>query len=130
MKTILIADDDIITRKVLKTMCRNLGYKVLESSDGKKALETLRKKRVEIVISDWIMPGVNGLALCERIHATGPKRAPFVFLITGKKKGLRNYAEALAAGADDFLYKPVDFFVFRNQLRAAEETMAEAGAGR
>jgi len=124
MKTILVADDDVITRKVLKTMCQSLGYKVLESADGKKALQTIRKKRVEIVISDWIMPNLSGISLCEQIRSGGPKEAPFVFLITGKKKGLRNYAQALAAGADDFLYKPVDFYVFRNQLRAAEEAMA------
>lgn len=124
MRTILVADDDVITRKVLKTMCQSLGYKVLESSNGKKALETVRRQPVEIVISDWIMPELDGVALCERLHAGESKPPPFVFLITGKKKGLRHYALALAAGADDFLYKPVDFFVFRNQLRAAEEALA------
>ena len=128
MKTILIADDDVITRKVLKTMCQNLGYKVLESADGKKALQTVRKNGVDIVISDWIMPELNGLSLCEKIRSGGSQRSPYLFLISGKKKGLRNYAEALAAGADDFLYKPVDFFVFRNQLRAAEEAMAGSTA--
>jgi CheY-like chemotaxis protein len=124
MRTILVADDDEVTRKVLKTMCQSLGYKVIESADGQKALETLRRKHVEIVISDWIMPELSGVSLCEKIRSEKSESPPFVFLITGKKKGLRNYAEALAAGADDFLYKPVDFFVFRNQLRAAEEALA------
>ena len=127
MKTILVADDDMVTRKVLKSMCQSLGYKVLESADGKTALKTLRRRHVDVVISDWIMPEMDGLSLCEKLRAERPDAHPFVFLITARKKGLRHYAEALAAGADDFLYKPVDFFVFRNQLRAAEEAAGGAG---
>jgi CheY-like chemotaxis protein len=126
MRTILVADDDVITRKVVKGMCESLGYRVIESPNGQRALDTLRRHPVEIVITDWLMPGLDGLSLCEKLHA-GDKPSPFVFLITGKKKGLKNYAEALGAGADDFLYKPVDFFVFRNQLRAAEEALAGGG---
>jgi CheY-like chemotaxis protein len=128
MKTILIADDDIITRKVLKSMCEGLGYKVLECVNGKKAMETLKKHHVDILVTDWIMPEMSGVDLCEKLHEDPSRRSPFVFLITGKKKGLRNYADALAAGADDFLYKPVDYFVFRNQLRAAEEALSRPSA--
>jgi sigma-B regulation protein RsbU (phosphoserine phosphatase) len=128
MKTVLVADDDVITRKVVKSMCRSLGYRVLERADGRKALSALKRGRVDIVISDWIMPEVNGLSLCEQLHVDPSKPAPYVLLMTAKKKGLKNYAEALAAGADDFLYKPVDFFVFRNQLRSAEEALAKQPA--
>ena len=124
MKTILIADDDVITRKIVKSLCDSLGYRVLESSNGRRALQTLRRENVDILVTDWIMPELSGLSLCREIRSEGARSTPFVFLMTAKKKGLKNYAEALAAGADDFLYKPVDAYVFRNQLRAAEEILA------
>jgi CheY-like chemotaxis protein len=123
MKTILVADDDIISRKVVKSVCESLGYKVLESDNGEKALKTIREKHVDILVSDWIMPKMDGLSLCEKVRGETGEASPFIFLITGKKKGLKNYANALASGADDFLYKPVDAFVFRNQLQAAEKTL-------
>ena len=127
MKTILIADDDVVTRKVVRTMCEGLGHRVIEAVNGQEALDTARHRHVDIVITDWIMPERDGVSLCEALHAGENARPPYVFLITGKKKGLKNYAEALGHGADDFLYKPVDFFVFRHQLKAAEESI---GTGR
>ena len=127
MKTILVADDDVITRKIVKNMCRSLGYNVLETDDGEKALKMMKRKRVEILISDWIMPNMDGLSLCEKVRGESAA-APFIFLMTGKKKGLRNYAEAMEAGANDFLYKPVDFHVFRNQLQVAEEMLIQEGS--
>lgn len=126
MKTILIVDDDIVSRKVMKNICERLGYHVLESDNGEKALKIMKKKKVEILISDWIMPKLDGVTLCARVRANSAGASPFVFLITGKKKGLSNYAEAMNAGADDFVYKPVDFYVFRNQLQVAERALALA----
>lgn len=123
MKTILIVDDDVVSRKMMKTVCQSLGYRVIESEDGKQALKVLKRRKVEILISDWIMPKVDGLALCEQLRKKAG-RHPFVFLVTGKKKGLHNYTEAMDAGVDDLVYKPVDFYVFRNQLQVAERALA------
>ncbi len=124
MKTILIADDDVVSRKILKQICQKLGYNVIECENGEKALGVFRKKNIQILISDWMMPNMDGISLCEKIRNGLERDDAFIFLITGKKKGLKHYTKALAAGVDDFLYKPVDFYVFRNQLRVAEKILA------
>ena len=126
MKTVLVIDDDIVSRKVMKNVCESLGYRVVECDNGEKGWRVLKKQKVDIVISDWIMPALDGLSLCERIRDEERPDKPFVFMITGKKKGLGDFAHARDAGADDFVYKPVDYYVFRNQLRAAEEALCKA----
>lgn len=125
MNTILIADDDIVTRKLIKTVCENLGYKVIECDNGQAALKAIKRRRVHILITDWIMPKLDGLTLCEEVRKKSGHPL-FVFLLTGKKKGLNNYTQAMKAGANDFIYKPVDYFVIRNQLQIAERELAMA----
>ncbi len=126
MKTILVVDDDVVSRKLMKTVCENLGYNVIETDDGEKALNMLKKRHVEFVVSDWLMPKMSGIELCEKIRRDTECKQPFIFLVTGKKKGLHNFDDAYRAGVDDLVYKPVDFFVFRNQLHAAEKSQAAA----
>jgi sigma-B regulation protein RsbU (phosphoserine phosphatase) len=71
------------------------------------------------MISDWMMPVMDGVSLCQKVREQTEIPRPFFFLITGKKKGLSNFSEALEAGVDDVIYKPVDFYVFKNQLQMA-----------
>jgi DNA-binding response OmpR family regulator len=120
---ILIADDDAVSRKLIKNICVRLGYTVNEAHDGMKAWETYIRNPSRIVVSDWVMPGLDGLDLCQNIRKDKRPNYAFFFLITGKKTSLQNYTEAMEAGVDDFLYKPVDFHVFRNQLRMAERVL-------
>jgi DNA-binding response OmpR family regulator len=73
-----------------------------------------------IVVSDWVMPDIDGLELCRRVRAR--KDAPYVYfiLLTGKRISPGDYAEAMNEGVDDFLTKPLDIDALRTRLRVAE----------
>lgn len=113
----------------MKSICTKLGYTVTAVSDGAEALEEYRKRPTSIIISDWIMPLVDGLSLCERIRKMPiHDMRPFFFLVTGRRKTLSDYAQARDQGVDDFIYKPLDFHVFRNQLKVAERVLHSMAA--
>ena len=120
---VLIVDDDVISRKLMRSSCTNLGYKVVEASNGAQAWDAFQRYPIRIVISDWIMPGMDGLELCRKIRNSPASDYTFFFLVTGKKTGLEDYVTARGIGADDFIYKPVDFHVLRNQLEMAERML-------
>lgn len=120
---ILIVDDDVISRKVMRSSCVNLGYKVVEAENGMEAWDAFQKYPIRIIISDWMMPGMDGLELCQRVRKSSAADYTFFFLVTGKKTSLEDFVTARGVGADDFIYKPVDFHVLRNQLEVAERML-------
>lgn len=120
---VLIVDDDVISRKILKATCLTLGCRVVEATDGKEAWELFNRYPVQIVISDWIMPEMDGLTLCQKIRHCSKGDYVFFFIITGKKTALEDFSKAREAGADDFIFKPIDYHVFRNQLAVAERML-------
>ncbi len=73
---ILIADDDIFSRKLLKDALRRLGHEVIEVDDGQKAWEHWQKEHMPLLISDWVMPEMDGLTLSRNIRATSQSRMP------------------------------------------------------
>ncbi len=121
---ILIVDDNAVSRKVMKAMCSRLGYKVVEARNGAEGWDLFNKYPVRIIISDWMMPSLTGIDLCKKIRASQHSDYTFFFLITGKKTSLDDFATARAAGADDFVYKPLDFYVLRNQIGMAERMLS------
>jgi DNA-binding response OmpR family regulator len=120
---ILIVDDDAVSRKLMRASCVNLGHKVVEASNGMEAWDAFLRYPIRIIISDWMMPGMDGLELCQKIRKSPASDYTFFFLITGKKTGLDDFVTARGVGADDFIYKPVDFHVLRNQLEVAERML-------
>jgi len=121
---ILIVDDNAVSRKVMKAMCSRLGYKVVEARNGEEGWDLFNKYPVRIIISDWMMPEMNGVDLCKKVRASQHSDYTFFFLITGKKTSLDDFATARSAGADDFVYKPLDFYVLRNQINMAERMLS------
>ncbi len=120
---ILIVDDDVVSRKLMRSSCSNLGYKVVEASNGKDAWAAFQKYPIRIVISDWMMPEMDGLELCQKVRSSAASDYTFFFLVTGKKTSLEDFVTARGIGADDFIYKPVDFHVLRNQLEMADRML-------
>lgn len=107
---VLIAEDDAVSRMILKRAVEKLGHECIAASDGLEAWETyLANPEVDVIISDWMMPGLDGLALCEKVRGYEGKRDgyPFFVFLTalGDKKHL---LEGMQAGADDYLSKPLD----------------------
>jgi len=110
---ILIAEDDPISRRLLESFLNNWGYDVLITSDGGAAWEAMQNPDApSLVISDWMMPNMNGLELCGNIRAMKKSRYTYFIILTTKAEK-EDVIEGLQAGADDFLIKPFD----RNELR-------------
>lgn len=105
---ILIAEDDAVSRLILQRAVEKLGHECLAAEDGEKAWRLYEEKPdVDIIISDWMMPNVDGLELCRRVRsAERDGYTYFIFLTAlGDKKHLTMGFEA---GADDYLSKPLD----------------------
>lgn len=117
---VLVAEDDGTSRALLKGALGKLGYDVVDAVNGATAWAELRRTGARIVVSDWVMPDIDGLELCRRVRAR--KSAPYVYfiLLTGKMLGPARYAEAMEQGVDDFLTKPLDLDALRVRLRVAE----------
>jgi signal transduction histidine kinase len=111
---VLIAEDEAVTRAILQRTVEKFGHEVLVAGDGEEALKLYRETpEVDVVISDWMMPGVDGLEFCRRLREE--KRdgyTYFIFLTTLSDKA--HLLEGLQAGADDYLTKPLD----RDELQA------------
>jgi two-component system cell cycle response regulator len=105
---ILIAEDDPVSRRVLEANLVEWGYDVMIASDGSEAWELLQKPGApNLVISDWMMPHMDGLELCRRIRQM--EKSGYIYFIILTAKGRKeDIIEGLEAGADDFLIKPFD----------------------
>jgi signal transduction histidine kinase len=111
---ILIAEDEIISRKILQRAVEKFGHECLAAADGLEAWELfLETVEVDVVISDWMMPGIDGLEFCRRLREE--KRDEYTYFIFLTALGDKAHLlEGLRAGADDYLAKPLD----RDELQA------------
>lgn len=119
---ILIADDDESIRKLLTTILKNLGHSVIIASDGIEAWKILEKVQIRVIISDWIMPNMNGLELCKKIRAVNLPYYVYIILLTSKDSKL-DLIEGFEAGADEFLSKPFNIGEFKARLKATERIL-------
>lgn len=102
---ILIVDDEPVSRRMLATAVARMGYDVASASDGLEAWDVLRAEQIGLVVTDWMMPGMDGLELVRRIRGGELGRYVYVILLTSRSES-SDAAEALDAGADDFIGKP------------------------
>ena len=101
-------------RKILKNWLESWGYRVTLAEDGEKAWNLLQQEtQPELLILDWIMPGVDGAEICHRLRARQNTTYQYILLVTAKD-GSADVVAGLEAGADDYLKKPFD----RHELRA------------
>ena len=120
---VLIAEDDRASSLLLRTLLEGLGHEVVTAANGAEAVEQLtRKDDLQVVISDWIMPLMDGIALCRHIRARAHTRYVYVILVTARR-GRQKYLQALDAGADDFIRKPIDAEELGARLRVAERIL-------
>lgn len=112
---VLIADDDQPTRLLLRAAIKQWGYELVEASDGEEAWNSLQAPNApRLLILDWLMPKLDGLALCSRIKKEMPYH-PYIILLT-QLGGTTNIVKALEAGADEFLSKPFNMAELRSRL--------------
>ena len=105
LTTVLIADDDKVTLNVLNDALTRAGYDVITATDGDQAWKKLQQSPAQLAVLDWLMPGMEGIEICQRA-AKEPKLANRYFiLLTGKDK-TDDLVEGLQSGASDYLRKP------------------------
>ncbi len=103
MITILIVDDD---QKLLKMLRRTLAYEgfhVVTAADGHEALEQIRTHRPDVIVLDWLMPGLTGIQVTERLRAAHDET---MILMLTARDAIEDRVEGLESGADDYLVKP------------------------
>lgn len=110
---ILIAEDDPVSRELLRYSLTEMGHAVTTVADGRAGWEAFQESPAEVVITDWMMPEMDGPTLCRHIRAVKSRHYVYVVFLT-VVNGKTRYLEAMAAGADDFLSKPLD----REQMSA------------
>jgi len=120
---VLVVDDSRAQRRMLGVQLARWGYEVAEASTGDEALALAGAQEFDIVLSDWVMPGMTGLELCRAFRAM-PRAAYGYFIILTSKSGRAEVAAGLDVGADDFIAKPVHFDELRARLRVGERILA------
>lgn len=119
IRQVLVVDDSRAQRRLVSATLLRMGYQVAEAASGQEALAFCRCNPVDLVISDWMMPGMDGLAFCRAFRALPNEGYSYFILLTSKsEKG--EVAHGLEAGADDFLAKPVDSVELRARIAAGE----------
>ena len=119
---VLIAEDDLIASRVLEAALLKLGHEVLVAEDGEAAWEILKRDPFRVVISDWQMPRLDGLGLCQRIRQRAGEYVYFI-LLTQMVATEKNLQASAYAGVDDFLEKPVNPDQLWMRLRVAERIL-------
>ncbi|HEY3418256.1 MAG TPA: HD domain-containing phosphohydrolase [Armatimonadota bacterium] len=104
---ILLVDDDDITLDLLATMLQEAGHEVVSARHGREAQEILAKGDIHFVISDWLMPEMDGLQLCRWIREQMRTGYTYIILLTSQNR-TEDIVQGLSAGADDFIAKPFD----------------------
>jgi DNA-binding response OmpR family regulator len=120
---VLIAEDDLDSRELLAWVLQKVGYQVVSTQNGEEAWEAYQLGRFHVVISDLLMPGIDGLELVRRIRAHKQPRYTYVILITALI-GKKDYLDGMGAGADDFITKPFDPDELKARLRVAERILS------
>ena len=116
---VLLVDDDPTARAMLAAaLGETLGHQVVTASSGEDALVAALQFSPQIVITDWVMPGMSGLDLCRALRAAEWGKKMYILMLTGLD-AREDVAEAFEAGVDDYLGKPVDLRMLRGRLRAA-----------
>ena len=123
---ILIAEDEPLAAKILQNALDALGHEVRATRNGTEAWEAFDRDPVRLIVSDWLMPGLDGLGLCRNVR--NRKKTPYTYfiLLTSQETKQENYDLAAEAGVDDFLTKPLDRSAIRMRLRVAERILRYA----
>lgn len=116
---VLIAEDDAVSRRILQRAVERFDYECTTTTDGSEAWQAYLDAPFDVVITDWVMPHVDGVDLCELIRANpGPCYTYVILLSVLSDRG--HFLKGMQAGADDYLTKPLDAEELQARLAAAQ----------
>ncbi len=116
---VLIVEDSLVMRRLLRSSLQKWQYEVTEAEDGARAWELFRHEHFPLVLTDWLMPEMDGLELTRRIRACELPSYVYIILLTAKSEK-EDLVTAMDAGADDFLAKPFDSDELRVRMREGQ----------
>lgn len=119
---ILIVDDEPVNRLVLARKLAQWGHDVVQAEDGVQAWDIMQREPFRMVITDWMMPGMDGVELTRRIRCSPLGGYVYVLLLTARS-GTEALVEGMEAGADDFMVKPFQVEELRARIRAGERVL-------
>jgi len=119
---ILIVEDNLITRTLLQNYLEKWGYDVVSVNNINSAIELIEAQKIQLVITDWMMPGGNGIQLCQHIRSLKQPFYTYVIIITSLEES-QFAAEGLQSGADDFIRKPLQFDELKARIKAGERIL-------
>jgi sigma-B regulation protein RsbU (phosphoserine phosphatase) len=122
-RQVLVVDDSAAQRQMLTRQLTRWGYLVTQAASGSEALAIARCTDFDIVLSDWVMPGMSGPDFCRAFRAL-PRAGYGYFVLLSAKSAKDDIAIGLDSGADDFLTKPVDATELLSRLHAGERILA------
>ncbi|WP_232492645.1 response regulator transcription factor [Novosphingobium kaempferiae] len=115
--SILVVDDMEANRTMLARRLEKLGYRVASVDSGAAALAQIETRAPDLLLLDYMMPQMSGLEVLQRLRSGSPETADLpVIMVTARAEG-ETTVEALSAGADDYVTKPVDFDVLHARIR-------------
>jgi two-component system, cell cycle response regulator len=121
--TVLIAEDDPISRRILQSCLQGWNYRVYACKNGLDAWHALQQEHApQMAILDWMMPGMDGIDICHRIRSLQPDPYRYLLLLTAKDDK-HDIVQGLEAGADDYLTKPFDVDELHARVRAGKRIL-------
>ncbi len=119
---VLVVDDDNSMRTLLKALLAHAGYEVFEASNGQEGFDKALEVRPQIMITDWLMPEMDGVELTHALRQTKLGRAIYIIILTALEAE-EKLLEAFDAGVDDFMSKPLKSRVLGARLRAGQRVV-------
>lgn len=116
--SILLVEDSSSERKYIKQVVHSLGHRISVCSNGEEAWELIQKNNYNLVLLDWVLPGMDGLELCRRLRTTPSGERVSIVVITVRSRP-QDLEKVLEAGADDYISKMAGPDLFRVRLRIA-----------
>ncbi|HEX3156061.1 MAG TPA: response regulator [Candidatus Angelobacter sp.] len=117
--TILVAEDDLLTRMTLERSVVQWGYQLVTALDGESARELLRSRKIDVCLLDWDLPKLNGIELCHWLR-THSNPVPYVVLITGSEQP-SDIQAGYEAGANDYMTRPCDLRYLRRRIASVAD---------
>jgi len=118
-RTILVAEDDPISSRILEKKLKSWGYETLLANDGRGAWEALQRPDVRLALLDWMMPEADGPEICRRIREGEKANYTYILLLTARDQP-QDIIVGLQAGADDYMIKPVNFLELKARLQTGQ----------
>ena len=120
---IIVAEDDPVSSERLCNTLTSLGHQVQAFANGKEAFDSFMENNARLIISDWMMPEMDGLEFCRQVRKAARQDYVYFILVTGQRTAVADLDRAVQAGVDDFLTKPLDSSSIFRRLFVAERIL-------